>query len=484
MAVVVTAALFVYLSSLRPAAASPEPLLRVIDDYMGQRISLGPSESGYYVLNSGSSPVAVEYLVLRDSKGLITLARAGRGTPCSVGGTVIPPGGLSVVNCGGGFTLVAVVTAEGRVFVRDPRLAMPYLVQRAIPQRLLLTPEVASKLENYVEEVSKVRVNSSLGLVKMFDVSGDGVRVRIEANASLVIALRSSASPDRWNVLVVGYGAHSRRSYSWAEVGEEGPVNLSRVGALRFRVKIENLSSEGGFLVVGSRSITSPGIIPCLVNEGKQCWVRVSGEAGRIAIYVNGTSPSANADLYPYYITGDLDGNGYPEFLLVTQDFGVGNRASVNDREVTRAGVATVVDSTREPVRIVFTDAPINNTRYAVAIVSMRLLFWDSSLDDISDNDNRVLVRVGVYDPDSKRYLYHVSLSYYELCRYRTVSPMTLSYVIKDFILYIPSPEEVGSKTLFVAVDLADPYSNEGTRNDTEIILGVEYIAVVLGVRL
>ncbi len=484
IAIVVAAALYVYSSSLRLASMSPEPVLRVLDEHLSQRVSIGPSAFGYYVLNSGSSPISVEYLVLRDPRGSITLVRTGRGSDsaCVAEETVIPPGGLSTVRCGGGLALVAIVTSGGGVFVRDPRLTAPYLVQRAVPQRPLLTPEVASALEQYVERISEVRVSSSLGLVKALD--DRGASVSIEANASLVVVLRSPSSPNLWSVLIAGYGAYGVRSNSRVETGSGSPLNLSRAGALRFRIKIENLSVDGGTFRVGGSDVSSPGVFPCVVNRGRQCWVSLSGTAGRVAVYVNGTSSSASVDPYPYYVTGDLDGNGYPEFLFITQDFGVGDRTRVNDREATRAGTAIVADSTVEPLRIVFTDAPINNTRYAVAVVSMRIMFWDSSLDDVSDNDNRIVVRVGVYDAEGSGYVYSVSLSYYELCRYRTVSPMTFSYVIKDFILYIPSPEEVGSKIFFVAIDVTDPYGVEGTRNDTEVILGIEYIALVLGARI
>ncbi len=479
VAVVVLATLFVYSTSLRPTTAPPDTLLRVLDEHLSRRVSIGPSASGYYVLNSGNSPVSVEYLVLRDSGGALVLVRTGRGSVCSMYDPEIPPGGLSVVECGSGLELVAVVASDGRVFVRDPRLTAPHLVQRAVPQRLLLTPEVATRLEQYVERISEVRVNASLALVKVLE--RQGASVSVEVNASLVVALKSPSSPNLWNVLIVGHGAYGRRSYSRVEVPGGGPLNLSRSGALRFRIKIEGLSA--GVLRVNGSDVNSPGVFPCSVNRGRQCWVSIEGVVDRIAVYVNGTAPSADVDPYPYYITGDLDGNGYPEFLLITQDFSVGSSESLNDVVSTTVGSREVVDSTRGPLRIVFTDAPINNSVYAVAVVSMRMVFWDSSLDDVTDNDNRVIVRVGIYDPGAGRYLYSVSLSYHELCRYRSVRPMTFSYVVKDFVLYIPSPEEVGSRLLFVAVDVADPYSREGTRNDAEIIVGIEYVAVVLGVR-
>lgn len=488
--IMISIALYAYANVSRPPIVSPDPLIRVLDEYLNQRIVIGPTSSGYYLLNTGSSPMEVEYLVLRDvARGSIALVKADARRECSLTRTVVPPGGLSMVGCGSGITLVAVLSSEGRIYFRDPRLTAPYLIPRAIPQKALLTPEIVSALNKYIEYIDMLKINSSIALIRLSIAGNPRNGVRLDVNASLVIALKSSPSPDKWNIIVAGYGAYGTRSNSNIVVGNGPQVNLSRVGALRFRVKIENLSiTEGGEISVDGNMLPSPQIRPCTVNSGKQCWVRVRGTADRVVVYVNGTSPSTNVDLEPFFITGDLDGNGYPEFFFVTQDFSVGDSTRTNDLVRLTIGSKTVdaeaSDASVRPIRIVFTNAPINNSRYATVIVSMRLTFWDSSTDDITDNENRIVFRVGVYDPTRSSYVYSVSLSYYELCRYRTVRPMTASYIVKDFILFVPSPIEIGNKNLYVAIDVGDPYDRQGTRNDAEIIVGIEYVGLVLGVRL
>lgn len=488
--IMISIALYAYANVSRPPTTSPDPLIKVLDEYLNQRVVIGPTSSGYYLLNTGNSPVEVGYLVLHDvARGAMLLVKANARQGCSMTQTVIPPGGLSMVECGSGLTLVAALSSEGRLYVRDPRLTAPYLIPRALPQRALLTREIVSSVERYVESIGTVRINSSIALVGLSIVGNPRDGVRLDANASLVMALKSSTTADKWNILVVGYGAYGSRSNSVLSVGNGPSVNLSRVGAFRFRVKIENLSIAGDSEInVGGNRVTSPQIFPCMIDSGRQCWVRVRGRADRVTVYVNGTSPSTSVDLHPFFITGDLDDNGYPEFFFVTQDLGVGNSTRTNDMVRIVVGKTTMdvvaSDSNTRPVRVVFVNAPINNTRFATAIVSMRLIFWDSSTDDITDNDNRIVLRVGVYDPTRSSYVYSVSLSYYELCRYRTVRPMTISYIVKDFILYVPSPLEIGNEILYVAVDIEDPYNRQGTRNDAEIIVGIEYVGLVLGVRL
>ncbi|MEM2551553.1 MAG: hypothetical protein QW168_05245 [Sulfolobales archaeon] len=488
VAIITAIALYAYTNMLKPPTVSPDPVLRVLDEYLSNKVVIGPMVGGYYVLNTGSSTVVIEYLVLRDVRTeSITLSKVGIDSACFTTKTTMQPGEMSTLNCRDGLILVGVVSSDGKIFVRDPKLTVPYLIPRAVPQKVLFTPEVVSSVEQYIESINLLRMNTSTALVKLEACSMSNVRVSIKANVSLVIALRSPADPSAWNILVVGYGAYGRRSNSWLTVGSTCDLNLSSAGSLRFRIKIENLSIASGDKVeVSGLPLASPGIYPCLVNTGKQCWAEVSGTAGRVSVYVaSSTSPSANVDLDPYYITGDLDENGYPEFFFVTQDFTTGSSSQVNDviTTSTRTTVAAV-DSTTRPIRLILTDTPVNNTKYATAVISMRFVFWDNSADDITDNDNRIVLVVGLYDPEKSSYVYSVSLSYFELCRYRTVKPMTFSYIVKDFLLYIPSPAEIGYKNLYIAIDVFDPYSREESRNDADIILSIEYLGLVLGVRI
>ena len=328
-------------------------------------------------------------------------------------------------------------------------------------------------------------MNTPVNMTRYGDWSDVG-RVVLDADVSLLVVTRAPGRVDAWNVLAVGYGDYGPKPRSTLEVDSQR-IDLSKMGSYRFRVKLENFT--GTIRVLKDKTtgdeeeLASPRIVPCYVDRGRQCFVHLNGSAARVVLYNASRVVGGFLDLYPYYVFGDLDGNGYPELVFVTQDFTTGSSSSVNDRHPTRG--TSVTDSFVSPARVVFTlGGPINSTRYAVAVVSVRFFFWDSSEDDVSDNDNRVILRVGIYDRLRGRYVYSVSLSYHELCRYRTVKPMTVSYVVKDFLLYIPPPEEVGPGELYVALEVVDPFGLEGTRNDAELIVGIEYVGLVLGVRL
>ncbi|MEM1541266.1 MAG: hypothetical protein QXV82_01320 [Ignisphaera sp.] len=130
-------------------------------------------------------------------------------------------------------------------------------------------------------------------------------------------------------------------------------------------------------------------------------------------------------------------------------------------------------------MRIVFTGVPIDSNMYSSAILSMRMFFWDSSEDDISDNDNRVIMRVGLYDASTRLFIYSTQLSYYELNRYRNVKPFSISYIAKDFTIHIPKTGNI----YYLAIEFLDPYSREVNRNDTDLIIGLEYIGIALSSR-
>lgn len=482
LALMIAVASYIYVNVSKPTTTPLDPLINRLDSYLSERLVLGPTPSGFYLVNSGNSPLSLDYIVLQNaSSKAVTVVRASHNQLCSTSTVELYPGSTLLVTCYSNLIPLAVVTSNSRVFVRDPRLTAPYLIPKTIVQRVLLSPEVTTEVGRYLQTISNV-VNTSTKISKYIEQGN--VYVKINANASLVVATRAPGNLSLWNILIVGYGGYSSRPRSSMAIGNQ-LVNLSKVGYYRFRIKLENFTGtikvDG---VGGQRVLTKPEIVPNAVNWGKQYFLYLEGTAGRVSVYTNTSKlEPGSVDLDPYHIFGDLDDNGYPELIIVTQDYGTGDKSRVNDVfKVSNLNV-NVVDSFLNPARVVFTAEPINNSKYATAIVSVRLFFWDSSEDDISDNDNRVILRVGIYDTQRNMYVYSVSMSYYELSRYRTVKPMTMSYVVKDFLLYIPSPDEIGLRDLYVTLEISDPYDLQGTRNDAEIIVGLEYVGLVLGVR-
>ncbi|MDW8082891.1 MAG: hypothetical protein RMI56_03725 [Sulfolobales archaeon] len=495
VAVIMAAASYILVYLPRPSTLLIDPLIEKLDSYINERISIGHLTHGFYIANEGSSPVSIAYLAVYNKlTNRVMLYRADAGSPCSLSKTNLAPGETATIVCSNNEILLSIVTSDGRVFVRDPRLSYPYLIPRAVPQKILLSPEVVRGLMQYISEPRGIRIisNRSLNLYRLWRSENSIYSVNIQANVSLAIILRTPETRDRLNIMLIGSGAHGLSPGGSMLRVNGSSIDLTRLGYVRFRVAIENFS---GIIRVydasnpgRSSEVRSPSIIGCLVNYGKQCRIDISGFARGVSLYTNSSSVSpSQSTTEAFFISGDLDENSYPELIFVTQDFGTGTSSTVNDRIVvpTSRGSLTqyALDRFESPIRIIFRDYPINNSKFSIAIVSVKMFFWDSSEDDVLDNDNLVLLRVGIYDMRTGKYLYSVELSYYELCRYRTTKPITFSYVVKDFLLNIPSPSETGYGELYIAIDILDPYLVSGTRNDAEIIFGLEYVGLVLGVR-
>ncbi|MEM0000081.1 MAG: hypothetical protein QXH02_00095 [Desulfurococcaceae archaeon] len=420
------------------------------------------------VKNVGSVVTQIDYVLAFNSdyldKAVISLESTA---VCTANQRIIAPGRVANVTCTGNYLPIAVVTSNGRVFSVDPQLHAISL-RRVIGIHLEtvyggINITTTSQILAYLEDSTLLRsgaINTSLLLTPVVNYTDTEIYVEGELNASLVIIGKNPLN-NRTNMLIIGNGTAG--SYI-AVITRENRISLSTV--VRYRLKIENFTGDVNFEV---------GIHACYVNENKACKVVFGGVASRVTLYGANVNASGVVGLDPYVFVGDINNNGNVEAILVTQDFGVGNSTTINDR----LGPLHYLDATAEPIRLVFTNVPIDSGAYSSAILSVRMFFWDNSLDDISDNDNRILIRVGLYDNVSKSFVYATSLSYYELCRYRHVKPFSISYIAKDFAIFIP---KTGS-TYYVAVELLDPFYADGTKNDADIIVGIEYIGIGLATR-
>jgi len=458
------------LSLLPRAADIPRIDVAEIETY--SNIEVLRIGSGIYIVkNAGSTPVALDMGVVSTGESVVFVDIS---KICS-GAIVIQPASQTIVTCTTEIIafIARIGTSLNNVAIIYPHQPNVQPVARYITMKPLLTWNVSLNIVKYMENqntLSSRAIDTSLAMQLYLNSSGT-----INANLqSVALAVITSAGTNRYNILIVGSRALGGTINSISVAGSN--YDLSRAGFYRYRIKIINFT---GSIQLGNTN-AGRGIYPCYIDQDATCTVTLSGSADRILIYTNSSSATWGVvGLDPYYIVGDLDGNGYPEYIFTTQDFTVGSSSTVND------GISSyninVVDYSVTPLRIVFRDLPIYSNRYANAIVSLRLFYWDNSQDDTIDNDNRVILRVGLYDPSSNSFVYSTSLSYYELCRYRSVKPFSASYIVKDFLLYVP-PSPSG-KTYYVAIEVVDPYSISGNRNDADIILGIEYIGVVLGVK-
>jgi len=454
---------YMMLTSLPKVPETPKIDIAEINIYGNVKV-LYRDRGTYIVRNIGSSPISIDVGVVSSgySVRLVNISKV-----CS-GSRIIQPGAESIITCPEDLTAFIARAGSSLNLIRIiyPEIQSYPPIVRSINMTPLLTWDIVSNIVEYLEDSDILRnsaINTSINMVLYVNTSGT-----INADLqSVALAIVTSSGSDKYNILITGARALGGTTNSISIGGNR--YDLSKAGYYRYRIKIVNFT---GTMNIGR------GVYPCYINSSGTCRITFSGTADRILIYTNSSRIEQGVvGIEPFYIIGDLDGNGYPEYIFTTQDFTVGGSSNVNDRISTYR----VVDSSRVPLRIVFRDQAVNNNRYSSIIVSLRFFYWDNSQDDVEENYNRIIMRVGLYDPLSKSFIYSTSLSYYELCRYRSVSPFSVSYIVKDFLIYVPS--EPRNRVYYVAVEIVDPYSISGTRNDADIILGVEYIGIVLGVR-
>jgi len=424
------------------------------------------------VLNVGSAPARVEGVVAVNSSGdIVVVSIASSGICTSTPSGVAVPGSSIFVVCNStgvvGYKPVGVVTEGGRVFAISSRIEAYAEKATGIPMVVLYGGVKVSSTSTLVEllydksMLYSNAINTTMPMRLSIDSSSTSVSARV--NASLVIVGLNPIS-NKLNLLVIGFGASGNYVYD----GRTN-VSLARAGALRYRLKVEGFA---GTLRINNAD-ASPGIYPCYINTGKQCRVTMTGTADAIKLYTNTTSTAPQViGLDPYLFVGDIDADGNTETIFITQDFTVGRSSTFNDINPRFGRLA--LDSSLKPVRLVV--GTVRGSQYSTAVLSIRFFYWDNSQDDISDNDNRVIMRAGIVDPVTGGVRYSVSLSYYELCRYRNVVPFQVSYITKNFLVYIPNED----KEFQIFVELVDPYSNTGYRNDADILLGLSYVGMTL----
>ncbi len=452
-----------------------QPITSISSGYFGEKLILYPIETSLNVKNIGSVTTYVSYIVAIDMDMDKIVIDARRNTLCNTSPSrIVLPGDIIAITCRVGYIPIAVITESGRVFSIDPQLYAS-IVERVnwIPMITLFggmnittTSELLKYLENRLLVVDGA-IKTSTELTLYRNVSGE---VNAELTASLII-IGNNPVNNKLNIMIIGRGTEE----SSINVAGES-IDISRVGLHRYRLKIENFTG----IITISGIQPQPGIYPCYIDNGRTCRVELDGQADKVLLYTNTTSRREGiVGLDPYIFIGDLNNNGNTEMVFVTQDFSIGSKTSKNDI----ISSVDLLDANVVPMRIVFSENGIDSSKYSTAILTIRMFFWDNSEDDISDNDNRVIMRVGLYDDTTKSFVYSTYLSYYELCRYRHVKPFSVSYITKDFIMYIPNT----GRTYYVAIEILDPYyldaSGNLNRNDADLIIGLEYIGIVLGGR-
>ena len=274
-------------------------------------------------------------------------------------------------------------------------------------------------------------------------------------------------------------------------------------------------------------------------------YLYLNGKADRVLIY-RATSEYHNSSIEPYILFADIDGNDLPEFIFTTEDVRPGEGFSIDDairwsiknykvedlaevfkkNDDLRSCVGTddediieqwliskigtykefksnlclladsggsgeytdyvctydLRDYTVYPVYIMLKSIPIPSEKYAEVIVTMRVYYHDSALDDLDDFDSPGEPLLGVYlgKIDNGRLVIVASREF-------TVSDLSVSEITwlpgtnwVTFTVSLPVP--LTGDTYYLILMFRDPYLRSPwciLRNDIEFTIAVEFVSII-----
>ena len=442
-------------------------------------LSLLRDISGGYTLvvkNNGQVRSVIDYLVLASASNVVQrlIVRVGSTSVCRYIGNTVSPGDILRINCTEDYIPIGVVSNIGKIYTIDPQLYLLNIGKTtiglpAIPVYYGSLVRYTSDLLKYMEDPSMIDLNAiatSRALQRINTPGNPPIQVDSKASASIVFAGFSwSGNNYTLNLLVVGYNDQGAYLSLRDSTGQYMYLDLSSMDFFRYRIKIEGFRGTAVFWnQYGGWDLTK---YPNMYVYGR---LILSGVADRVVVYRNGTWASV-VGLDPYLFVGDLDSNENTEIVFVTEDFTYGHSDIVNDW---RGG--PVVERSIRPMRLVFWNVPIDSRNYSMGVVTLRFFWWDNSLDPLSEAENRLIMRIGLYDRETASLVYSISFNYYGLIWHRNVESWSISWIVKDVLLLIPNT----GKTYYIAVEIQDPFYMDGTKKDVDIIMGIEYIGIML----
>lgn len=209
--------------------------------------------------------------------------------------------------------------------------------------------------------------------------------------------------------------------------------------------------------------------------------VYFNGSARDVRIYCRSTVVDEGS-YEPYFIIGDFDNNNNAELLYITEDICFGWAGYYNDDiSILRPLLDDVSTLT---FRIVFKEKPLPNVNYTAVSVVLKYYFHDNEgSDEEGTTFDAPILSIGLYDPELDTILVKRDFTFRELTRYEDTYPYSWSYQITEFLIPIPDPLIVGKKTYYIVLELHDPYGGINKYDDVDLMLGIEFVGVIMYAR-
>lgn len=188
-------------------------------------------------------------------------------------------------------------------------------------------------------------------------------------------------------------------------------------------------------------------------------YLYLEGRAEKVVIYYT-ESGQVEYSYEPFFFSADVDGNGNPEWVFMTEDTNFGDQNSLNDAFTWSCYYAGYVydDWSVSPFYVNLTGYAINGKTVAMVLVALRMHFHDNVGGDVDEIDhaNRPLMGVYLIDAETGEIVSSREYDYQELMNLEDTYPPNTNFFVETVSLIVPDT----NKTYFVAFGFQDPYSD------------------------
>ena len=192
-----------------------------------------------------------------------------------------------------------------------------------------------------------------------------------------------------------------------------------------------------------------------------QGYFKLNGKAREVIVYLNvydmGYDNITEASYDPYLFSADIDNNGYPEFLFITEDLNYGDASGDNDVIKGQVSADDWTSTNTSKFFINLTGYTINGNDIAMVYLTIRVYFHDNMYDDINEVEyaDRVLFGIYLVNAETGEVVSSREWIYQELGGLEETYPPNKNFVILTATLAVPE-----SGVYFPAIAFQDPYSN------------------------
>ena len=193
---------------------------------------------------------------------------------------------------------------------------------------------------------------------------------------------------------------------------------------------------------------------------------KLDGNASKVIIYLDaedmGYYSITEASYDPYLFSADVDGNGYPEFLFVTEDMNCGNIGDSNDAYGKYADDWT--SDSDQKFFINLTGYVFNGQDVALVQLAIRVYFHDNLGGDTDEVDytDRNIFGIYLIDASNGKVVNSREWIYQELDDLEDTFPPNHNFIMLTATLVMPQ-----NGSCYLAIAFQDPYSNSEIDDST-----------------